>query len=156
MPKDFLKGRDALGKRITKPVLMSLVQDWHDEMLERHFEPGAQQRYGYQRRTIGYLRRKQNYQARRGLGDANRPLQFTGQLRRRVTRQITISGSNKRVVGRMPAPWYVTANHAGNYPDLEKELTRVNHAEERELGRRAEKRLMDLYYGLSDSRRITV
>ena len=137
MPKDLLKGKDALGQRIFKPALLAGAEHWVDSMLPRHFEPHAANRYHYQQRKPGTIRKKSRQAAR--FPDARLPLVFSGKLRREISRMARYSGSNRKVTAYLSGPRYVHMYSKGdNHPFLAGELTTTTNAERQELAKVSE------------------
>jgi len=143
----MLKGRMIIiggpkaMKRGMAPIVKEALQEagasWHMNELPRHFRVGAGSRYGYQPRTRKY----QSYKRfKRG---HQRPLEFTGDLKREVTRRAAISGTSKRVRVVMDTgrAWYATRNWKtrGTMPDMPTELTATTKAEEKRVARIAER-----------------
>ena len=64
-------------------------QFWHRNILPKHFTVAGAQEYGYRERTKGYLEKKMH------MFGHQRPLVFTGDMKREVTRIIDV-----RVTGR--------------------------------------------------------
>lgn len=117
---------------------------WHEQMLPRHFKPGAASEYGYRRRSRSYVKRK-----RRQKGHA-RPLEFSGRLKRQVLSSRRVSslrgrkgdGSGGRVKITVNGPRYLkNFRSAPNQPDLAAELRAVSPREERKLTKTMDRRL---------------
>lgn len=119
-------GMDAVKpaelRRAVKAELQKTVEDWHENILPRHFARGAKQRYGYQDRSDKYNRWK-----RKKFGHS-RPLEKTGQLKRQVLRRARISGTSKRATVTMDAPRYMY-QYKPDQPDKAGEITAVTNDE---------------------------
>ena len=126
-PKAMKRG---LGK-IVKEAMQEAGALWHRRYLPEHFRQGAASKYGYQKRTSAYMKRKARYQGHQ------RPLEFKGDLKREATRMAHITGTSKRVTVNVSVPWYVNRawKTRSSMPDLEKELTKATSGEERRLAR---------------------
>jgi hypothetical protein len=109
-------------RRAVKKELQHQVDDWHSNILPRHFQRGAAGRYKYQERSRKYNRRKS-----RKYGHT-RPLELTGDLKRRVLRRATITGTSKRATATMDAPRYLY-KYKPEQPDKAAELTAVTQEE---------------------------
>ena len=113
---------------------------WHRDTLPKHFEPGASTRYQYESRTRAYRRRKQR------LKGHGRPLEWSGTLKRAVTRMAQVTGSKQTVRVKMDtgAAWYATARiRKHKMPDIPGELTKVTRDEERRMARLMERVVAD-------------
>lgn len=119
------KGLPALVGRTLKQAL----RDWHRQMLPRHFQPGAERRYGYKKRAQRYRRTKE----RQGLP----PLVFSGRARSQAKALFRVTGSAARVRGRFFLPNHVRMKplRAG-LPPVGEEMTRVSRDERRTIVRR--------------------
>jgi hypothetical protein len=117
--------------KVIKESLQEAGMLWHRRYLPDHFRRGAASKYGYQKRTADYMKRK----ARRKGHQA--PLVFSGDLKRTVTRTAHVGGTSKQVKVSMPAPWYATRNWKtrGTMPDMPKEITKSTDAQVRRLAR---------------------
>ena len=130
MPKgayiEYTSPPDVLKKHlrpVVKEVLKETVDFWHTQILPGHFTRRGERKYRYRRRTREYMDRKK---ARRG---HNRPLEFTGDLKRAALRQARISGTSRSArVTMYGLPWYATKGFGKNqtYAD---EMTAVTLAE---------------------------
>jgi hypothetical protein len=135
----YIGGPSAMKRGIGK-IVKEALQDagglWHRRYLPMHFQPGAGNKYKYQPRTRAYLRHKQKRKGHR------RPLEFSGDLKRELTRKAALSGSSKRVRVVMdtgPA-WYATRKWVTrtSMPDMPSEITQTTNAEVKKLARIAE------------------
>ena len=98
------------------------MDDWHSNILPRHFKRGAAARYDYQARTRKYNRRKL-----RRYGHS-RPLELTGDMKRRLLRRARITGTSKRATATMDAPRYMY-KYKPSQPDKAAEVTAVTQEE---------------------------
>lgn len=116
------KGVPALIARTLKRAL----RDWHRQILPRHFQPGAEWRYGYEKRARRYRMTKE----RRGLP----PLVFSGRTRSQAKALFRVTGSASKVRGRFFLP-----NHArmkpvrAGLPAIGEEMTRTTRDERRTI-----------------------
>ena len=132
----YIGGPSAMKRGMPK-ILKEALQDagglWHRRYLPLHFHAGAGNKYKYKPRTRPYLRRKQKQQGHR------RPLEFSGDLKRELTRKAALSGSSKRVRVVMDTgrAWYATRNWKtrGTMPDMPTEITATTNAEVKKLAR---------------------
>lgn len=124
-------------RRISRSAHAAAGALWHSEMLPRHFDPVARNRYHYQPRTAKYLRRKQRAFAQgKAVAGADTPLVFTGLLRESLMRLGTVRGFPSRVSVRMSGPRYITMRpFQSNQPDKAAEVTRVTRQERSELAK---------------------
>jgi hypothetical protein len=107
MPKDMLKARNSLGKKIVKPVLQELVRYWHMNILGRHFEHAATSKYNYAKRTASTRVRKLKHAVKGGSPQARINLIWSGDTKKMAMRMIDISGSAKAARGKMTLPFYI-------------------------------------------------
>lgn len=124
-------------RRISRAAHAAAGALWHSEMLPRHFEPIARQRYQYQPRTKGYLRRKAAaFRKGKAKAGADTPLVFTGLLRESLMRLGTVRAFPTRASVRMAGPRYITMRpFNSNQPDKAAEVTRVTRQERTELAK---------------------
>lgn len=122
-------------REVLKAAWGDLGLHWHREYLPRHFAPGAASRYGFQQRTVAYLRRKLRA-ARQGKATegGTTPLVFTGLLKRSLTSLATIRAYPSRFTLEMEAPSYAPMRpRDANKPPLAAEATRVRPDEARAM-----------------------
>lgn len=115
--------RDA-WRTITRAAYRAIGLYWVLNMLPRHFEPGAANRYGYEMRSQAYLLRKHgtNVGNLRSLGlkrseiythlrrlDNDEPLQLTGYMKRAVQSQYVVRGFPTRATVILHGPAYMNA-----------------------------------------------
>jgi len=140
-PADGVSARGM--DRAARQLNQELGEMWHEKYLGRHFEEGAEQKYGYQPRASKY----QAYKARRGLP----PLVLSGTLRDLMLGHHVTRAYPSRFVVRMWGPRYATMrprppDRGGTNlrPALGPEIVRVAPDEEREMARFASKRFAEL------------
>ncbi len=117
----------------------ALGRQWAVEMLPKHFEPGAANRYSYQIRKVKYLRRKRVLAALGRAEDGGMSyLVLRGHLRRALLRTArnAIRAYPTRVTIDLIGPSYFTSRprRAGR-PNLAREVTTVLQSEAKELAR---------------------
>ena len=97
---------------------------WYERMMPGHFEPAAEGKYHYSRRSAKYLRDKQ-----RRFGH-QRPLEYTGDMKRQAgrTAKITATGKAVRVVMTGPRSLYMYRKDY-KQPNKAAELTAVTKDE---------------------------
>ena len=152
------KSLRALGHSLTK-IRSDLMKDialyWHTELFPAHFTPGAETRYGYEKRTKRYMEgTKRRYGRGQGKYVSNL---FTGESRRRMTQLKTITGTSNTSTVRMDAPAYFRKAAVGTFtlpggksftikrqPDKAAEVTRVNAADLQKIRTFASTRLQYL------------
>lgn len=117
-------------RQAVKSGLKRLVEQWHQRALPEHFEPIARRRYGYQRRTQRYQKRKLRVKHH------DNPLVWSGTLRDTATRRAAVTGSSKQARVRIRVPYYVRArSRSGCGPNLEAELTATTRKEVKGMAR---------------------
>ena len=117
-------------RNVNKEQLQETIRFWHEEYLPRHFESEGSRRYGYQRRTVAYNRRKLKRFGHQ------RPLELTGELKRNVLRQIKVSGTSRKARGRLPGSQVANFNRGqGGRPDVRKEMLATTQNERRRMAR---------------------
>ena len=90
-----LKGAKAIIRR----GMMDMAHTWHKEMVPKHFQAGAERKYGYKKRGSKYQRWKQ----RRN----KPPLVASGRTRNAAKAMVRVTGSYKAVRARLFVPRYV-------------------------------------------------
>lgn len=133
--------------RIVQESMKEAAALWHRQDLPKHFEEGASSRYGYKARDQKYRRRKQR---KKGHG---RPLEWSGELKRAVTRMARITGSRLTVRASMDVggAWYATRRWlTRDMPDMPRELTAITHDEERGLAREVERSAEEMLNRVDD------
>lgn len=134
----YLGSPETVAKALNPAVrsgLRDVVEAWHKDTLPKHFEPGAVSRYHYQPRSKRHeIRKAKRFHHRN-------PLQFSGTLRREVSRQVRISvtasrGGMGRARGVMTGPKYLY-QYRKDYgqPDKAAELTMVTASEVEAMAR---------------------
>ena len=126
---DFDAYTRAFQKLALREGLRAAGLYWHETYAPRHFDGFAAPKYGYARRSPGYLRRKQ----REG---APGPLQFRGQLKRMFLSGAEVKAWGDRAIVKAQAPDYIQINRrkSSSYPNIKKELTTTTDDEVRKLG----------------------
>lgn len=107
---------------IVKAANFNVIHSWHSGFLPRHFTAGAVATYGYRKRTKAYQIRKARVKRHQ------RPLEWSGTLRRNATRQIRVSGTSKAARGIMPG------TQVANFHGMRDELVAVTQREISTLG----------------------
>lgn len=112
----------------TKAALTDVVMLWHREMLGKHFDTlGAlRARYPgvYAPRTRSYMMRKARVHKHQRL------LDWSGHTRSEMLRQITVSGTSKKVQGRMiGSSRALNFSSRGTMSNMRDEITAVNAEE---------------------------
>lgn len=122
---------------ITKVAWEAAGELWHEEILPLHFEVSAYSEYRYKRRESRYEERKFKRWGHR------KPLTWTGDLQRRVTRirDVRVVGDNSRRRGAarvvLYGPRYLFAYRKDlNQPDKARELRTVSRTDASKLARR--------------------
>ena len=110
-----------IATQAIKETMQEVGEYWHRHMLEPHFQPGAEVKYGYHSRQEKWRARK----VRQTGQDVD--LVFTGRMRDMMTSFARISGTSKRVRIQMDGPDYVY------YHNKAREATRITPDEEQQL-----------------------
>lgn len=124
VPRQLAK---KMNTQIIKGTMEEVGRYWHRHIFPRHFEPGADARYGYRPRARAWKERK-----RRITGE-DIDLVYKGAMRDAMTHFRRITGTAKRYRVIMQGPTYVY------YHNKAREVTRITPAEEMELKRVAER-----------------
>lgn len=131
--------------RIMKAVFLALGDYWHQEILPRHFEPGAHDRYGYAERTTAHARRKARLWGATPQYAAERSLVFTGRMKSQLQRWVEVKAYPSRFTVLMHGPRYVGMRPMrSNMPNMGEEITAVTVAELNELADYANRILPDI------------
>ncbi|KPL05254.1 hypothetical protein AMJ85_12025 [candidate division BRC1 bacterium SM23_51] len=137
--------------KIIKGAMFEIAKLWHRVMRPRHFKPGAEAQYHYKPRSEKYLARKQSKKRHQ------RPLVWSGKTRQQSSALYTITGTSRRVRGRMSLPWYVKMKPLRhNAPALGEELTRVTTREHRDLVTHLDKNVTRALNGLKTRKVVKV
>lgn len=108
-----------------------VIDFWHDQYLPNHFKSFAGAKYGYKKRTEKHRSRK-----RRIFGH-ERDLEFSGDMKRKVSRSIRLSSTSKGARGVMRGPAYLHMRLRNrNQPDKAAELTAVVQSEVNTMAKR--------------------
>lgn len=130
-------------REIRKSVMTVMGLHWHKHMLPGHFQPGAENRYHFARRTSKHLETKKKGASRGSIGGrivdpraATDPLTFSGTLRANVTQVATIRAFEQRFKLIMPGTKY-TPDRPRNprMPPIAQEVTRLLEYEKLELAK---------------------
>jgi len=129
---------DAPAKAVRQAVsrgLLAAARLWHRKYMPMHFREGASQRYGYQRRTVKYMIRK-----RRQKGHS-RPLVWTGEMRRMLTRERQEKALKNRAAAsiKMRGPFYLRREGQAAFrgqPDMNAEIKTTAATERQKLAER--------------------
>ncbi len=122
-------------RTVTKSTFAAVGEWWHSTIMPRHFEPGAESRYFYKRRSRVYLRRKARLAAAGQVEEGGKAaLVFRGDARRALTQFATISAYPTRFTVRMIGPKYFTMTRRDpRLPNLAAETTRLARDEFHEM-----------------------
>lgn len=136
----------SLAKKVDglKDVLAATLRDavlvWHGTssdsaapapMLPKHYGTPAQVAALY---PGVYAARTSRYQIRKAKKYGHqRVLEFSGDSRQAIERQISVSSTHKKAEGRMPGARVLNYSGRAGMPDMRKELLAVNEADERQL-----------------------
>ena len=133
-----------------KNALQSMLLDvWHPDFLPFHFELAAYSRY---KAVAPELFRRRYSRPRKGeTAFVRRPLTWTGELKRNVTRVLRVSGTSKRVRGIMPGSQ--KANF-GTHHNMVEELRIVNKTEAKVMAHHVDKRVTEWFNGPSIPRTV--
>lgn len=125
------------------------IRFWHGRFLPKHFRGGASERYGYRKRSKGYLVRKR----RRFPGTPD--LVLTGLTRRTVTRFIRVVSRGSRAVGTMAAPSYIMSRRRKSGAiNLAGEILITPDVEVQEIGAFVRERLLGRLGGAHERKEI--
>lgn len=115
-------------RKIVKEELKEIPNLWHDKYLPNKFKNGARTKYGLKPRSRKYDARKLRKQGH------TRALEYSGELKRTLLREITITGTSKGVRGRMKGTVYLN-KYRKDYkrPDKYQEIIKTLKIELNEL-----------------------
>jgi hypothetical protein len=124
-------------REVLRGAMRAAAEHWHAEMLPRHFERSARERYGYQPRTAGYQRRKVR-DVQRGKAAGGVDLVYSGLARDSALKPPRIRAYPTRARVELLVPPYINMrpNPRGRRaaaPALGDEMTRVTFDEARRL-----------------------
>lgn len=141
----------GLGKRIfnnsVKATLATIAEDWHDEMLPRHFTEEGAREYGYYLRKGQGLDRsgrafQRSYTGRKLREKGHElPLVFSGEGRG-LARLRKINATNKQASVVLPSKF--SFRNPKSRIDMRAELTATTQSEESQLRKTAQTRLAQL------------
>jgi hypothetical protein len=121
-------------KEVLRGAMRAAAEHWHAEMLPRHFERSARERYGYQPRTAAYQRRK----IRSGRATGGVDLVYSGLSRDSALKPPRIRAYPSRARLELLVPPYIKMRpdprgRRRAAPAMGDELTRVTYQESQEL-----------------------
>ncbi len=100
---------------IYKAMMQSVALAWHDTLLDRHFTPGNQSRYGYENRNKVYL---EEIKKKAGVGQGKYVSDvLKGQSARWLRTFFSITATQRQATLRMTAPTYFTSPFIGSFAD---------------------------------------
>lgn len=140
----------AIKKRVSESLrvgLQATVEDWHDTILAGHFEETAAARYGFEQRSRAYTRRKKRSRHH------NRPMVWSGVLRKTVLSNAIIKSSTKQGRVTMRTPRALNFSSRIGYPDLKAELTAIDGKDVQRMETTLEKHMMQHLGELNVKRR---
>lgn len=112
-----------------KGALAQIPKVWSTRFLPKHFRRGSAAAYKYKPRTRPYLIRKQKVKHHQ------RPLVWSGSLRRMTKLPMAVRGTSKQATGKIPVPWYVNLTpKTRNAPAMHVELRSTRAIEAQVLG----------------------
>lgn len=137
--KDFAGMRREMPRVLEKAGTDAGV-NWFKNMLPQHFAENAWRRYGYKERSKSYVKRKLRVMKH------NRPLEYSGAMRRALTSSGSIKATVKQIAVRMAGPrwlkgWIAMAGRTrgngrpANYPNKERELKTILNSERKILSK---------------------
>ncbi len=154
---DKRPGFGRKSNRVAKALFTIVGEYWHANMLPRHFESGAPQRYGYQERSKGHIKRRARRWHISEAESARYALAFFGNMRRDLKTNYSGRAYPSRFSVVMPSQSYVGMRPMrANMPNLGAEATIVLPEEDRELAALAEARLPDLIEAEGGKVRVTI
>jgi hypothetical protein len=121
--------RGPLQKKVSglsgavKSAMADAMVLWHQDMLPTHFvtQSAYDAIYGsHQNRGPNYMREKAKKYGHQNM------CEYSGELKRNVTRGITISGTSKEVRGRLPGSQKANYKRVPSAPDVRDEMTAVS------------------------------
>lgn len=114
-------------RRHAKDAMIETAERWRDETLPKHFDAGAAQKYGYNKRSEKY----QKFKNRRGIG----PLQYKGRAKRIILAdKRQPRGSQSKITLRIRVPNSFRRKYKGWRTTMADELTTIMPAEVRAMG----------------------
>ena len=121
---------------ILKEEMLGIIDFWHEKYLPRHFTKAGARDYEYKERSEGHMKKKIRY-FRHAY-----PLVFTGDMKRMLLRRITISGTAKKVTGRLTGPKYLYQYRKDyNQPHKAEEVVRTTQPEVLVFAHRLDKKI---------------
>jgi hypothetical protein len=149
---DWQEASERARTRALKAAMLAMASTWKEQMLPRHFQPGASTLYGYQPRKPSYLKRKaragstarNSYGRSRAsftgvAGGGALDLVYTGLLRRRILAGSTVRGYPTRATVSLRGPEYFTLRPRNpERPNLAREILTIADRERATLRAAAE------------------
>lgn len=121
-------------RQLSRDGYQALGEAWWRRYLPDHFAIYARMKYGFQRRTAKWLKRKLALAAIGRVQDGGRvDLVATGNARELLERDAHIRSTADSCTVEMEAPWYMTRKLGGRHPDMADEVTRVIDSQVRRL-----------------------
>ncbi len=128
---------------IAAEALQKASNYWHEKILPKHFERGAAARYGYAKRSVRYLQRKQRHGNAPPLQfDASRPVMKNDLVARaqfKMTKNTVELKMFSRVLNLVPTlpensmDHYVKQKGGRSYPNLKREIKAITEDEREAL-----------------------
>lgn len=122
-----LEGKVKGMSKVVKAAMTDGLLKWHQDILPLHFKPQGQVSARYpgvvKSREAKYMKRKGYKYRHQNL------LEFSGELKRNVSRGISVSGTSKEIRGRLPGSQKANFKASAKSPDMRAELTTTNEAE---------------------------
>lgn len=141
-------------KKWLKALMQSVGEYWHKSIFPGHFTPGAETRYGYEKRTDAYMKKKRQYGVGQGRYVANI---FSGKSARWMQSMGYTTATSDKATVHLPAPAYFRKPFIGTIrfasgksmtirrqPDKPSEVTRVNAADMEKIKRFSQSKLDEL------------
>jgi len=126
-------------KEATRKGFKALGEYWFENMLDSHFEPGAERKYNYRPRSADWIKGKTRGAAKEKNinGGAHVANVWTGRMRDALTRYTRVRAFPTRATLIMVGPPYIKTRHKpeSNQPNKAAEVTRVTTRQSRELSR---------------------
>lgn len=152
----FIRGLGRALGRFQYLALVAAAIEWHSNVLPRHFTPGNESRYRFEKRNTLY---EKVIKRKLGVGQGKFvALTLKGRSERFLRSFYTIGGNKNRVTVRMTGPRYFTNPFIGSFkdpatgktkritrqPDKPAEATRVSDDDRLRLQRVAQRALLAL------------
>lgn len=127
IPKDQRK----LFRHAATVATRRALEDWREDILPKHFEPGAARKYKYHKRSEKYQKRKNRM--------GKRPLVFSGR-----TKQLALGdkrpakGENKKIILSLKSERYVHIKKPGWPHRVRDEVVILSNKELKDMGKQIE------------------